>query len=79
VVNCAIVKDGDGVDLQDGDFRRLCRCLASRPFASPAEDDPDTYPPQTDLFQAGQPRASLGHGSLAVGRRDALLLASYGG
>lgn len=54
VVNCSIVKDEDGVDLPDGDFRRLRRYLAPHLFAWPDEDEPDTYPPPTDLVPEEQ-------------------------
>jgi hypothetical protein len=50
-----IVKDEDGVDLQDGDFRRLRRYLAPHLFAWPGEDnEPETYPPPTDLVPEEQ-------------------------
>jgi hypothetical protein len=49
MVNCTIVKDEDGVDLRDGDFRRLRRYLAPHLFAWPDEDEAVAYPPPTDL------------------------------
>ena len=49
MVNFVIVKDEDGIDLQDSDFRRLRRYLAPHLFAWPDEDEPDTYPLPTDL------------------------------
>jgi hypothetical protein len=54
VVNYTIVKDQDGIDLQDGDFRRLRRYLAPHLFAWPDEDEPDIYPPPTDLVPEEQ-------------------------
>jgi len=54
MVNCTIVKDEDGVDLQDGDFRRLRRYLAPHLFAWPDEDEADAYPPPTDLVPEEQ-------------------------
>jgi hypothetical protein len=54
MVNCTIVKDEDGIDLQDGDFRRLRRYPAPHLFAWPDEDEPGSYPPPTDLVPKEQ-------------------------
>ena len=49
-----IVKDEDGIDLQNGDFRRLRRYLAPHLFAWPGGDESGTYPPPTDLVPEEQ-------------------------
>jgi hypothetical protein len=43
------MKDEDGQDLPDGDFRRLRRYLAPWLFASESDDRDVRYPPPTDL------------------------------
>ncbi len=49
VVDCVLVKQEDGVDLPRDDFRRLRRYLAPHLFASSDDDEPETYPPPSDL------------------------------
>lgn len=43
------MKDEDGVELQDDDFRRVRRYLSPHLFALPREDEPGTYRPPNDL------------------------------
>lgn len=44
------MKEEDGVDLARGDFRRIRRYLTPRLFAWPDDDEPQTYPPPSDLI-----------------------------
>jgi hypothetical protein len=46
---CALVKDEDGIDLPEGDFRGRRRYLAPWLFALPGDDGVRTYPPPSDL------------------------------
>ena len=43
------MKDEDGIDLPEGDFRRLRRYLAPWLFALPGGDEGKIYPPPSDL------------------------------